>query len=122
MREMPTKKQCEITGINPALLRKAKKHWEKERKRAGLPLFGVDSEAQQETAFLTSYVASLPPYPTDPDDMHCMSNWYSCYMEASYLDTYREMAANIQQQMTYGEINLTAYLDSYAACIGGTQT
>jgi hypothetical protein len=113
-------KQCEITGINPGLLRKAKQHWRAERKRHSLGYKALDAGLLSDGNI--GYVASLPPYPTDPDDLHCMPNWYNCYMEASYLDTYREMDANIQQQMTYGEINLTAYLDSYAACIGGNQT
>lgn len=112
-----TKKQCEITGVNPALLRKAQRHWRAERKRHSLGYKALDTGLLSDGNF--GYVASLPPYPTLPEDLHCMDDWYTCYMQASYLDGYAEQLAQIQQQITAGEINLVAYLESYASCIGG---
>lgn len=115
-----TKKQCEITGVNAGMYRRAIKHWGRERKRRGLSLEAIAPKSQVMASVVSvSYVASLPPPPSDPADYHCMTFWYQCYMQASYLDGYRNQVAQIQQQITYGEINLVAYLESYASCLGG---
>ena len=105
---MTTKKQCETTGVNDRLYREAVRQWRREAK-----------PKTTMRASTLSFVGQLPPPPTS-QYYHCMSRWYQCYMQASYLDSYRRQMASIEQQMTYGEINLTAYLESYAACIGGS--
>ena len=105
---MTGKKQCEITGVNEGLYRRAVAEWKRETK----------PKARMRASTM-SFVGQLPPPPTS-QYYHCMSKWYQCYMQASYLDSYRRQMASIEQQMTYGEINLAAHLESYAACIGGS--
>lgn len=121
-----TKKQskpvCETTGVNAKMLRSAVKCWEKERRKAGLSLEPIRPKSRLLAATLSvSYVASLPPPPAygTPEYTRCIQFWYQCYMQASYLDNYRNQMAQIQQQITNGEINLTGYLSGYANCIGG---
>ena len=121
--KMPTKKktQCETTGVNAGLLRKAVTRWTKERRAFKLP---IDKQPKKPSAAVRaelSYVASMPPppLPGTPEYYRCMSNWYQCYMQASYLDGYRTQVAQMQQQITNGEIMLTGYLEGYAQCIGG---
>ena len=123
---MTTKKpkQCETTGINAGLIRKAVKHWGKESKPFVIP--GVDEQyAPSMTGVIAaatlSYVGSLPPPPAygTPEYYRCINDWYRCYMQASYLDQYRVQMAQLQQQITNGEIMLTGYLEGYAQCIGG---
>ena len=99
---------CEITGVNAKFIRKAVAHWKK---------FDIDPLAKTGT----SYVASLPPppLPGTPEYYRCIQSWYQCYMQASYLDNYRNQMAQLQQQITNGEIMLTGYLEGYAQCIGG---
>jgi len=116
------KKLCETTGVPKAMLRKAIKYWEKERKRFGLTLDSFPPVAKVHVAATElSYVAALPPPPRPgtPEYNRCINYWHMCMMQAQYLDGYRNQVAQINQQITYAEINLTAYLESYASCIGG---
>lgn len=106
-------KQCETTGVNAALIRKAVAAWKRSQKDIGIPLAKFKSQL--------SYVGSLPPPPTagTPEYYRCINDWYRCYMQASYLDNYRNQMAQLQQQITNGEIMLTGYLEGYAQCISG---
>jgi hypothetical protein len=108
---MSTTKQCENTGIPAGLLRKAVATWKR---------LDIDPKAKA----AASYVASLPPppMPNSPEYYRCISRWYQCFMQAQYLDQYYTQIAQLQQQMATGELLLTAYLDSYANCIGGIMT
>ena len=116
---MKKTKQCEITGVNAAMCRKAVAHWKRERKKAGLPLDKPDDlELMRGTG---TYVSMIPPPPIPGTDEYyrCMNQWYQCYMQASYLDSYMVQIANLEAQVDQGFLSLQCYIESYATCIGG---
>jgi hypothetical protein len=120
-----TKKQskpvCETIGVNAMFLRDAIDAWHSVRERTKIGYGLLKTKRLVKSAMAVSYVASLPPPPVygTPEYQRCIQYWYQCYMQASYLDSYRVQAAQMQQQITNGEINLTGYLSGYAQCIGG---
>lgn len=118
---MKSTKQCERTGVNAKLLKAAVNVWSKERMRSGLPIDRQPKRPSAAIRSVLSYVASLPPPPMYGSSYYykCISYWYQCYQQASYLDGYSGQIASLQQAVTNGEIALTAHLESYASCIGG---
>jgi hypothetical protein len=60
-----------------------------------------------------------PPAYGTPEYYRCASKWYQAYMQASYLDSYRQQIATLQAQIAQGETLLDAYVSAYDSCLNG---